>query len=73
MEFSQENGWLQFYKSLLVHPDHYVALIYRTKQDDGDTYGHLCVIQPDGEMKPITSGKFEVTRLIKWDFETNYL
>lgn len=73
MEFGQENGWLEFHRSLCIGPGHRVALIYRTEQNDRDTYGHVCVIERDGERRPITSGKFEVTRLVKWDLETNYM
>lgn len=73
MEFHQENGWIDFRQSLLVNPKHHVALIYPTEQDDGDLYGHVCVIQSKGKLWPLTKGKFEVIKLLKWDFESNYM
>lgn len=71
MEFGQENGWLDFHGPVLVDPENRVAVIYATEQDNGDTYGHVCLIQGDDEPAPLTSGKFEVTRLVKWDFGTD--
>lgn len=73
MEFHQEDGWLDFRQTILINPQQRVALIHHTKQDDNDFYGHVCVIQNNGELLPVTSGKFEVTKLIKWDYESNFM
>lgn len=72
MEFRQENGWLNFQQSLVINPQYQIALIYPTEQDDDDMYRHVCVIS-SGKIMPITTGKFEVVKLIKWDFELNYM
>ncbi|XP_016661848.1 venom dipeptidyl peptidase 4 isoform X1 [Acyrthosiphon pisum] len=72
MEFRQKNGWLNFQQSLVINPQYQIALIYPTEQDDGDMYRHVCVIS-SGKIMPITTGKFEVDKLIKWDFELNYI
>jgi len=72
MEFRQKNGWLNFHQSLIINPQHQIALIYPIEQDDGDMYRHVCVIS-NGKVMPITTGKFEVDKLIKWDFELNYM
>lgn len=72
IEFRQENGWLNFRRSLLINPKYQIALIYPIEQDDGDSYRHVCVIS-NGEIQPITTGKFEVDQIIKWDFEFNYM
>lgn len=73
MEFDQENGWLDFRQKILINPQQMVALIHHTKQDDDDFYGHVCVIQNNGKLLPVTGGKFEVTKLIKWDDESNFM
>jgi len=72
MEFRQENGWLNFRQSFFINPVNQIALIYPIEQDDGDMYRHVCVIS-SGKVMPITTGKFEVDKLIKWDFELNYM
>ncbi|XP_025191243.1 venom dipeptidyl peptidase 4-like isoform X2 [Melanaphis sacchari] len=72
MEFQQENGWLNFRQSIIINPVNLIALIYPIEQDDGDMYKHVCVIS-NGKIMPITTGKFEVDKLIKWDFELNYI
>ncbi|XP_060847595.1 venom dipeptidyl peptidase 4-like [Rhopalosiphum padi] len=72
MEFRQENGWLNFRQSFFINPVNQIALIYPIEQDDGDMYRHVCVIS-SGKVMPITTGKFEVDKLIKWDFELNYI
>lgn len=72
MEFKQENGWLNFQQSIVINSEYQIALIYPTEQDDGDMYRHVCVIS-SGKIIPITIGKFEVDKLIKWDFELNYM
>ncbi|VVC36524.1 Dipeptidylpeptidase IV, N-terminal domain,Peptidase S9, prolyl oligopeptidase, catalytic [Cinara cedri] len=73
MEFLQENGWLNFRRSILIDSEQQVALVYPTEQTNGDSYGHVTVIQTNGEMKTLTDGKFEVTKLVKWNSETNYI
>lgn len=73
MEFEQENGWLDFHDSLLLSPEHQVVLIYPTEQDNGDLYRHVCLINEDGIPQPLTTGEFDVTQLIKWDFKTDYM
>ncbi|KAE9529069.1 hypothetical protein AGLY_012023 [Aphis glycines] len=72
MQFEQKNGWLNFRQSLIVNSVDQIALIYPLEQDDGDMYRHVCVIS-NGKIMPITTGKFEVDKLIKWDFELNYI
>lgn len=67
MEFEQENGWLNFHGSMLIGPEHQIALIYPTEQEDGDYYRHVCLINDDGVPTPLTSGYYEVTKLLKWD------
>lgn len=71
MEFEQENGWLDFHGSLLLGPKDQVAIIYPTEQENGDFYRHVCLILEDGVLKPLTKGYYDVTQLIKWDFENN--
>lgn len=71
MEFEQENGWLNFQGSLLLGPEHQIALIYPIEQEDGDYYRHVCLIKEDGKPKPLTTGYYEVTKLLKWDFKNN--
>jgi len=56
----------------VINPQYQIALIYPTEQDDDDMYRHVCVIS-SGKIMPITTGKFEVVKLIKWDFELNYM
>lgn len=73
MEFRQENGWLDFRRSLMIGPENRIALIFLVEQDNGDSYGHVCVLQTDGKIRAITNGKFEVTKLMKWDFESNQM
>lgn len=73
IEFRQENGWLDFRGSPMIGPENQIALIYPTEQDDGDSYGHVCVLQTNGKLRAMTDGKFEVTKLIKWDFKSNYM
>lgn len=73
MEFNQENGWLDFRKSILINREHWVALVKPVEQEDGDSYGHACIIKTNGELRPITNGHYEVIKLIRWDFEANYL
>lgn len=73
MEFNQENGWLNFRKSFFVNQEHSVTLIYPVEQENEDSYGHACIINTKGELLPITSGYYEVTKLIKWDFDSSYL
>ena len=72
MEFRQENGWLNFQQSLVVNPEYQIALLYPILQDNGDMYRHVCIIS-SGKIIPITTGKFEVDELIRWDFELNYM
>lgn len=73
MEFFQENGYLDFNQSFLINPNHQVALIYPIEQDDGDSFKHISVSQSKGQLRSITNGKYEVTELIKWDFDLNYM
>lgn len=70
MEFEQENGWLNFHGSMLLGPEHQVALIYPIEQENGDFYKHVCLFK-DGVPNALTGGYYEVTKLLKWDFKNN--
>ncbi|XP_050439500.1 venom dipeptidyl peptidase 4-like [Adelges cooleyi] len=72
-EFREPNGWLRLEESTLIGPEHQVAVINPTTQADGDNYHHVCVIDQDGKMWPLTSGQFAVVELIKWDAASNYI
>ncbi|XP_050530532.1 venom dipeptidyl peptidase 4-like isoform X2 [Daktulosphaira vitifoliae] len=72
-KFKQDGGWLTFDESLLIGPEHQIALIYSTTQDDGDKYRHICIVNHDGSLKPLTSGKFTVVKLLKWDLKSNFI
>lgn len=73
MEFCQKNGWLTINQSIVINREQRVAVIYPQKQVDGDTYGHVNVLEENGEMKSVTDGKFEVLKIMKWDADTNYM
>lgn len=48
-------------------------MIHPQEQLDGDSYGHVNVIQTNGKLKSVTDGKFEVTEIMKWDADTDYM
>ncbi|CAI6356937.1 unnamed protein product [Macrosiphum euphorbiae] len=71
--FSQPGGWLDFTQIPLVGEGHRLAIIYPVRQSNGDDFKHLVVVEPDGKLTPVTSGKFEVLELLKWDVQSNYI
>lgn len=73
MTFNQFGGWLDFTQIPLVDNKHRLAIIYPVKQFDGDMFKHVVVVEPDGHLLPLTSGKFEVIELLKWDVQSNYM
>lgn len=73
MTFRQPGGWLDFTQIPLVDDKHRLAIIYPVKQSGGDMFKHVVVVEPDGHLTPLTSGKIEVAELLKWDVQSNYM
>lgn len=71
--FRQPGGWLDFTQIPLIGPENRLAIIYPVKQSDGDYFRHIVIVELDGKLIPLTSGKFEVIELLKWDKSSNYM
>lgn len=73
VNFRQPGGWLEFTEIPLVGDGHRLAIIYPVKQSNGDHFKHLVVVESDGKLTPVTSGKWEVLSLLKWDVRSNHM
>ncbi|XP_025425520.1 venom dipeptidyl peptidase 4-like isoform X2 [Sipha flava] len=71
--FSQRGGWLDFTQIPLVDDKNRLAIIYPVQQFDGDMFKHIVIVESDSHLVPLTSGKFEVIELLKWDIQSNYI
>lgn len=71
--FGQRGGWLDFTQIPLVGGDNRLAILYPANQSNGDSFKHVTVVERDGNLTSVTSGRFEVVELLKWDVPTNYM
>lgn len=71
--FSQSGGWFDLSQLPLIGNEQRLAILYPVKQSNGDNFKHIVVVEADGKLTPITSGKFEVLVLLKWDVQSNYM
>ncbi|KAE9544117.1 hypothetical protein AGLY_001806 [Aphis glycines] len=71
--FSQSGGWCDLTQLPLMDNAQRLAILYPVKQSNGDNFKHIVVVEADGKLTPITSGKFEVLVLLKWDVQSNYI
>ncbi|XP_050526616.1 venom dipeptidyl peptidase 4-like isoform X2 [Daktulosphaira vitifoliae] len=69
----QNQGWLDFTQTPLVGINNSLAIIHPVKQANGEFYRHVNLVQPDGTLKALTSGSFEVIELLKWNLESNII
>lgn len=71
--FSQSGGWCDLSQLPLMDNEQRLAILYPVKQSNGDNFKHIVVVEANGKLTPITSGKFEVLVLLKWDVQSNYM
>lgn len=68
-------GWVDLFKPLLFNPDgSQMAIITSQQQGTDGGYRHLTLVSTkDGMETPLTSGRFVVSSIEKWDDKTNQI
>lgn len=67
------DGWIELFSSPVYNKDgSKMALIASQSQGSAGGYRHLTMIEPN-KITPLTSGKYVVQDILKWDPETNHI